>query len=88
MSYRSDVQESSKEIRECLRDIREALKNGDRVYAYRIAQELLCEANQLEHVLRCASTDGTVTSTVNLEAALNRMGQILSNPKIVELVNE
>ena len=88
MSYRSDVQETSKNIRECLRDIREAMKDGNREFAYRIGQELLCEAHQLEHTLRCAATDGTVTSSANLDAALQRMGEILSKPAMVELVEE
>jgi hypothetical protein len=70
MTYRSDVQETSKNIRECLRDIREAMTDGNRVYAYRLAQELLCEANQLESVLRFASTDSTVRST-ELQSADN-----------------
>lgn len=88
MSYLSDVQESSKTIREDLAHIRAAMKSGDRTYAHRIAQELLCEAHHLEHLLRCATTDGTITSVDKLDAALDRMGEMLSNPKIVELVND
>lgn len=87
MSFRSDIQESSKNIRECLRDIREAMNDGDRVHAYRIAQELRSEAAHLEYILRCAANDGTITATVLTDDALDRIGEILTKSSLVDLVN-